>query len=31
MIVMASDVNERNTRNTNPLNVYIPKANVECY
>ncbi len=33
MIVMASDVNVRNTRNTDSLNlnVYIPKPNIECY
>ncbi len=31
MIVMASDVNERYTRNTDSLNVYIPKPNIECY
>ncbi len=31
MIEMASDVNIRNTRNTNSLNVYIPKPNIECY
>ncbi len=31
MIVMASDVNVRNTRNTALLNVYIPKPNIECY
>ena len=31
MIVMASDVNDRVTRNTSSLNVYIPKPNVECY
>ncbi len=31
LIVMASDVNVRNTRNTDSLNVYIPKANIECY
>ncbi len=31
MIVMASDVNERNTQSTYSLNVYIPKPNVECY
>ncbi len=31
MIVMASDVNETNTRNTDSLNVYIPKANVGCF
>ncbi len=31
MIVMASDVNVRNTRNTYSLNVYIPKPNIECY
>ncbi len=28
MIVMASDVNVRNTRNTDSLNVYIPKPNI---
>ncbi len=28
---MASDVNVRNTRNTDSLNVYIPKANIEFY
>ncbi len=39
MIVMASDVNVRNTRNVNvrntrntdSLNVYIPKLNIEWY
>ncbi len=31
MIVIASDVNVRNTRNTDSLNVYIPKPNIECY
>ncbi len=31
MIVMASEVNVRNTRNTDSLNVYIPKPNIECY
>ncbi len=31
MFVITSDVNERNTKNTNSLNVYIPKPNVECY
>ncbi len=31
MIVMASDVNVRTTRNTDSLNVYIPKPNIECY
>ncbi len=31
MIVMASDVNERNTRNTDTLNVYIPMHNIECF
>ncbi len=31
MIVMASDVNVGNTRNTDSLNVYIPKPNIECY
>ncbi len=31
IIVMASYVNERNTRNTDSLNVYIPKPNNECY
>ncbi len=31
MIVMASDINVRNTRNTDSLNVYIPKPNIECY
>ncbi len=31
MIVMASDVSVRNTRNTDSLNVYIPKPNIECY
>ncbi len=31
MIVMASDVNVRNTRNTDSLNVCIPKPNIECY
>ncbi len=30
MIVMASDVNVRNTRNTDSLNVYVPKPNIEC-
>ncbi len=30
-IVIASDVNVRNTRNTDSLNVYIPKPNIECY
>ncbi len=28
---MASDVNVRNTRNTDSLNVYIPMPNIECY
>ncbi len=31
MIVMTSDVNVRNTRNTDSLNIYIPKPNIECY
>ncbi len=31
MIVMASDVNVGNTRNTDSLNIYIPKPNIECY
>ncbi len=31
MIVMAPDVNVRNTRNTDSLNVYIAKPNIECY
>ncbi len=31
MIVMASDVNEGNTRNTDSPIVYIPKPNIECY
>ncbi len=31
MILMASDVNVRNTRNTDSLNVYIPKSNIECH
>ncbi len=31
MIAMTSDVNVRNTRNTDSLNVYIPKPNIECY
>ncbi len=31
MIVMASDVNERNSRITDSLNVYIPKPNIEYY
>jgi phage gp46-like protein len=31
MIVMASDIHDRVTRNTSSLNVYIPKPNVECY
>ncbi len=31
MIVMASDVNLRKTRNTDSFNVYIPKPNLECY
>ncbi len=30
-LVMASDINERNTRNTNSLNVYIPKSNIEWH
>ncbi len=30
MIVMASEVTERKTRNYDSLNVYIPKYNVEC-
>ncbi len=28
---MVSGVYERNTGNTDSLNVYIPKPNVECY
>ncbi len=31
MIVMALDVNVRNTRNTDSLSVYMPKPNIECY
>lgn len=31
MIDMTSDVNERVTRNSMSLNVYVPKPNVECY
>ncbi len=31
MIIMASDVNVRNTRNTDSLNVYIQNPNIECY
>ncbi len=31
MIVMASDVNVRKTSNTDSLNVYIPKSNIEWY
>ncbi len=31
MIVIAPDVNVRNTSNTDSLNVYIPKPNIECY
>ncbi len=31
MIVMASDINERNTRNIDSRNVNIPKSNIECY
>ncbi len=31
MILMASDVNEINTRNTDSLNVCIPKHNIECF
>ncbi len=31
IIVMASDVNVRNRRNTDSLIVYIPKPNIECY
>ncbi len=31
MIVKVFDVNESNTRNTDSLNVYIPKPNIECY
>ncbi len=31
MIVMASDVNVRTTRNTDSLNVYIAKLNIEYY
>ncbi len=31
MIVMASDVNVGSTRNTDSLNVYIPKPNIEFY
>ncbi len=31
MIVMAFDVNVKNTRNTDSLNVYIPKPKIECY
>ncbi len=31
MIVMASDVIERNKRNIDSLNIYIAKSNVECY
>ncbi len=28
---MAFDLNVRNTRNTDSLNVYIPYPNIECY
>ncbi len=31
MIVIASDVNKRNTRHTDSLNIYMPKSNIECY
>ncbi len=31
MIVMASDVNERNSRNTDWLNIHIFKPNMEYY
>ncbi len=31
MIIMTSDVNVRNTRNTDSLIVYMPKSNTECY
>ncbi len=31
MIVMASVVNERNTRNVGSPNVHISKPNVECF
>ncbi len=31
MIVMAADVNETNTKNTDLLNAYIPKPNIVCY
>ncbi len=31
MIVMVSDVNVRNTRNTDSLNVYISNPNIDWY